>query len=79
MTRLVNEYSDAIERRRRRGIPLEASSEGHLFLNVCKRCLLGMCFNTSTLLDHPTVRISNIYEIDGQALQLANEHAIALP
>ena len=79
MTRLVNEYSSGIDQRRRRGIPLEASSDGQLFLNVCKRCLLGNCFNTSTLLDHPTVRISNIYEIDGLVTQLANEHFIALP
>ena len=79
MSRIVIEFQDAIQRRRARGIPLEAVSDDKLSLNVCQNCLTGYGFNGITLLDHPSVRISNIFENEREMENLVRRYSITLP
>ena len=74
MSRLVTEFQGAIQRRRARGVPLEAVSDDQLSLNVCQSCLTGYGLNGITLLDHPTVRISNIFGNETEMADLVRKH-----
>ena len=78
MSHLVTEFQDSIQRRRARGIPLEADSDDRLLLNVCQTCLTGYGLNGITLLDHPTVRISNIFGIETEMADLVRKHNLPI-
>ena len=76
MKRVVIDFSESIQRRNTRGIPLEATTNGEMFLNVCRSCIISSTMNEITLLDHPHVKISNVFNIDEEADRLALHHGV---
>ena len=74
MKLLVRDFSESIRIRNARGIPLQATVDGNLFLNVCRSCIVSSTINGITLLDHPHVTISNACEIDEEADRLALQY-----
>ena len=76
MKRVVIDFSESIQRRNTRGIPLEATANGEMFLNVCRSCIISSTMNEITLLDHPHVKISNVFNIDEEADRLALHHGV---